>query len=160
MPNKTKLDKVKELSQKVQKSASITFFEYKGLSSNAMNELRRAAKEASAEVTVAKNTLVKIALGNLKPAKDDLKEQTGVLFAFGDSISPVKALFDFAKKFASLTIKGAFIDGSYYEPHQVNQIGALPSKNDLLAKMLAGFKQPVTNFVYALSAIVKKGVQE
>lgn len=161
MPNNKNLEKVKALSQKVEKSASIIFFEYKGLSSNAMNDLRNKAKEVSSEVSVAKNTLVRIALGKLKALDEDLKEQTGVIFAYGDSIAPVKVLFDFAKKFSTLQLKGAFIEGNYFDKQKVLQIGALPSKNELLGRVLAGLNGPISNFVYALSAIAtKKGVQD
>lgn len=172
MPNTKKIQTVKDITQKVDKATSITFFDYRSLGSNAMNDLRNKAKDISGEVLVAKNTLVKIALGDKKAQEDDLQGQTGVLFSFGDSISPLKVLFDFAKKFETLKIKGAFIDGKYYDRARVAQVSALPSKIELLTRVLGGFKHPINSFVnvlggtrgkfvYALSAIAKKkGVDE
>lgn len=166
MPNTQNIKKVKDISQKVQKASSITFFEYKNLGSNAVNDLRRKVEQVSAEIVVAKNTLVKIALGNKKAEDIDLKGQTGVLFSFGDGVAPLKTLFDFAKKFEAVKIKGAFIDGTYYNSQKVAQISKLPSKLELISKILAGFKNPLAHFVnvlggtrnkfvYALAAVAK-----
>ncbi len=161
MPNTIKIQKVKDISQKVQKASSLTFFEYTKLGANALNDLRNKAKEVEAEVLVAKNTLVKIALGDKKSQEGDLQGQTGLLLAFADSLSPLKVLYDFSKKFESLKIKGAFVDGSYYESTKVLELGQLPTKNDLLVRVLRGFNNPVAKFVYVLSAVAdKKGVQE
>lgn len=167
MPNTKNIQAVKEISQKVEKANSITFFEYKNLASNAVNDLRRKVKVVSAEVLVARNTLVRVALGDKKADESDLQGQTGILFSFGDSIAPLKTLFDFAKKFPALKIRGAFIDGSYYAAQKVAQISALPSKDELISKVLAGFNGPIagfvnvlagarSKFVYALSAVAKK----
>jgi large subunit ribosomal protein L10 len=167
MPNAKNIQKVSDISEKVQKASSIAFFEYKTLGSNTVNDLRRKIEQASAEILVAKNTLVKLALGDRKVEEGDLKGQTGVLFSFGDSVLPIKALFDFAKKFSSLKIKGAFIDGIYYNDRKVAELSQLPSKSELLSKVLGGFKSPLSSFVYvlggtkskfvfALSAIAKK----
>lgn len=167
MPNTKNVQKVKDISQKVEKASSITFFEYKNLGSNAVNDLRRKIEQVSAEILVAKNTLVKIALGNKRAEEGDLKGQTAVLFSFGDSVAPLKVLFDFAEKFKSLKIKGAFIDGTYYNDQTVAQISQLPSKLELVSKILNEFKNPLyglvnvlggtrNKFVYALSAVAKK----
>ena len=161
MPNSEKIQKVKEISQKIDKASSVAFFEYKTLGANVLNDLRNKAKEATAEILVAKNTLVKIALGNKKVEDADLQGQTGILFSFGDSVSPLKILYDFSKKFGGLKIKGAFIDGIYCEAQKVVEIGRLPSRLELISRVLSGFKSPISNVVYALSAVAKKkGVDE
>lgn len=161
MPNTTKIQKVKIISQKVEKASSLTFFEYTRLGANALNDLRNKAKEVEAEVLVAKNTLVKIALGDKRAQDGDLQGQTGMVLAFADSLSPLKVLYDFSKKFDSLKIKGAFVDGRYFESAKVLELGQLPTKLELVAGVLRGFTNPVSKFVYALSAIAdKKGVQE
>jgi large subunit ribosomal protein L10 len=167
MPNTKNVQTVKTLSQKVAQASSITFFDYKHLDSNVLNALRRLVQQTSAEIVVAKNTLVKLALGDSKAETGDLQGQTGVLFSFGDSIAPVKALYDFAKKFEALKIKGAFIDGTYYAKQQVAQLSQLPAKAELMARLLGGMTSPLygfvsvlsgtrRKFVFALSAIAKK----
>ena len=158
MPNTTNIQKVKAISQKVEKASSVTFFEYKNLSSNVVNDLRRKLEQTSAQMLVAKNTLVKIALGDRKAMDGDLKGQTGIVFSFGDSVAPLKTLFDFAKKFESLKVKGAFIDGTYYINQKVAQISQLPPKLELVSKILAGFKSPLCGFVNVLGGTERKFV--
>lgn len=161
MPNQTKIQEVSDLTQKLQKSSLVAFFEYKNLGANALNDLRNKAREVEAEILVAKNTLVKLALGAKQATGADLQGQTGLVLAHADSISPLKVLYDFSKKFESLKIKGAFVDGVYYESPKVVEIGQLPSRLDLIARVLGGFSSPISKFVYALSAVAdKKGVQE
>ncbi len=156
MPNSLKIQKVRELSEKIQRARGLAFFDYKGLTSNALNDFRRKIEEAGAEVVVAKNTLVKIALGDREPGEGDLQGQTALIFAYDDGLVPLKVLYEFSKKFVGLKIKGAFLEDKYYAPQKVVELGQLPSKNDLLAMMLAGFKSPISNFVYGLHAIARK----
>ena len=168
MQNTKNKETVKAISQKVEKSKAIAFFEYKGLGANVLNDLRKKAKEASGEVLVAKNTLVKIALGDRKAQASDLSGQTGVLFSYApDVLSPLKSLFDFAKKFDMLKVKGALIEGTYYLSDTAALISSLPSRTELIARVLAGFNTPVSGFVtvlnksnaklvYALAELAKK----
>ncbi|MBU0650011.1 50S ribosomal protein L10 [Patescibacteria group bacterium] len=161
MPTDAKVQKVKALTQQIQKASAITFFDYKNLGANALNDLRNKAKEAGAEVVIAKNTLVTLALGKQKASEEDLKGQTALLFSYADSISPLKVLAEAAKKFAGLKIKGAFIDGTYYEPAKVVVLSQLPSRLELIGKTLCGFRSPLVKFGYALAAIAAgKEVQE
>ena len=166
MPKAKNINSVKDISQKVEKSNSITFVEYRNLSSNALNELRRRVAEVSGEILVAKNTLMRIALGDRKPQETDLQGQTAVLFSFEDSVAPIKAVFEFAKKFQALKIRGAFIDGAYFDANKIAEISNLPTKAELISKILGGFRSPIvgfanvlngtrSKFVYALSAVVK-----
>ena len=160
MPNSLKIQKVQELSEKVRKAQGLAFFEYTSLNSNALNDFRRKIEEVEAEVVVTKNTLARLALGDKKPGDEDLQGQTALIFAHKDSLAPIKLLYDFAKKFEGLKIKGAFLESVYYAPQKVLELGQLPSRLDLLARMLAGFKGPISNFVYGLHAVAdKKGVQ-
>lgn len=160
MPNNLKIQKVQELSEKVKKAQGLAFFEYKNLTANALNNLRRKIKEAEAELIVTKNTLAKLALGDKKPGDDDLHGQTALIFSYKDGLSPLKVLYEFSKKFEGLKVKGAFLENTYYTPQKVLELGQLPSRFELVARTLAGFKSPISNFVYGLHAIAdKKGVQ-
>lgn len=168
MPNTKNKETVKNISDKISKAKAIAFFEYKGLGSNALNELRKKEKEVSGEVVISKNTLIKIALGDKYPQKDDLSGQSGVVFSYSeDLIAPLKSLFDFSKKAVVLKIKGAYIDGEYYNGEKLSVVSSLPSKNELLSRALSGFMAPISGFatvlsrsnaklVYALSELAKK----
>jgi large subunit ribosomal protein L10 len=171
MPNDKNKALVKELREKVSKAKSIVFADYKGLDANKMNELRAQMQLQDTEVVVAKNTLMKIALEEEKydteGLKPLLKDSTATFIAYGDPISPIKAIFDFVKKFELPKVKAGFVEKGFTTGAQVQAISTLPSKEQLIAQVLYGLKSPITGIVtvlggsqrklvYALSAVAKK----
>lgn len=175
MPNQTKVEKVKKLKEKIAESKSIIFAEYHGLDANQVNELRSKIKETGAEMTVAKNTLMKIALEEEKAGSKEVNEQlegpVATFFGYEDAISPIKALAEFAKKFELPTIKIGIIDGEVTSVTKIDILSKLPSKEELLARLVGGLNAPLSGFVnvlggsqrklvYALSALADKKAQE
>jgi large subunit ribosomal protein L10 len=172
MPNVKNQNTVKGIKEKLEKATSITFIDYVGLSSEQANQLRRQVKEAGGEVSISKNTLMKVALKemedkNLSQSKKDLEGPTMAVFAFSDPIAPIKALFEFIKNFELPKVKSAIIEGVYNNAEKVGRIKDIPSKEVLLAKFIGGLNAPITGFVsvmggvqrkfaYAMSAIAKK----
>ncbi len=171
MPNAKNQEIVKKLSDKVSKAKSIYFADLKGLKSNDANDLRAKLLEQKAEVAVAKNTLLEIAL---KEGKHDvevlqtvLKGQTTAIFSYEDAIAPLKALFDFAKKIDLVKVKAGIVDGKYAGADEVETLSKLPSKEQLIAQVIGTMKSPLTGFVnvlggtqrkfvYAMAALAKK----
>lgn len=161
---------VQSLKEKVLKAKSITFTDYKGLDAQAVNQLRTKMKESDAEFVVAKNTLLKVATKDIKNAdkiEKDLEGPTAAIFGYADAITPIKIIYDFAKKLELPKVKSALIEGIYNTAEQVEVIKSLPSKEQLLAQIVGGLKSPLNGlvavtsgvqrkFVYALSAIAQK----
>lgn len=171
MASQKSIEKINELKQKITKAKSVIFAEYHGLDANKVNELRAQIKETGAEMTVAKNTLMKIALEEAETGSKELNEQLdgpiATFFAYEDAISPIKALAEFAEKFEFPTIKAGIIAGEFTSAEKMNILGKLPSKEELLTRIVRGFSSPLTGFanvlgggqrkiVYALSAIADK----
>ena len=175
MPNQKKTDKVDKLKDKISKSKSMIFAEYHGLDANKVNELRAAVKESGAEMTVAKNTLLKIALDEEKADAQKLAEHlqgpVATVFSYEDALAPLKAITDFAEKFGLPTIKAGIIDGEFTDATKLAVLSKLPSKEDLIGKLVDSLKAPLSgianvlggsqrNFVYALSALADKKAEE
>ena len=101
MPNKRNLASVSNLTAKLQKSKSVVFADYRGLSVNNQRLLRRQITAVGGELIVAKNTLLKIVFKDLKyPLESLIDTFTGptvVLFAYEDEIAPIKALAEFSQ---------------------------------------------------------------
>jgi large subunit ribosomal protein L10 len=74
------------------------------------------------------------------------------VFSYADPVAPVKALFDFQKKNEKLTIKQGFMDGAVLSQAEVVSLSKLPSKTELIAKLLMILKTPGTNLVNVLNA--------
>ena len=165
------LETVKSLKEKVAKAKSIVFADYRGLSAGNANDLRAKLKAENSEMLVIKNTLLKVALEEENIKTDDIKKDlegpTMAVFSFEDAISPIKTLFEFARKLELPKIKSALIEGIYADTAKVEEIKNIPSKEVLLAQIVGSMKSPLSGlvnvlggvhrkFVYALDAIAKK----
>jgi large subunit ribosomal protein L10 len=171
MPNAKNKEQLKELKTKVAKAKSMVFTDYKGLTSNQANLLRRKLAESGADLEIAKNTLLKISLKeaglDLKDVEKTFEQETAVIFGYEDALSPIKKLYEFLKTSPLPKVKLGFVEGMFQSAENVEMLSKLPSREELIAKVLAGFNSPISgfvnvlsgtkrNFVYALSAVAKK----
>src|SRR5947207_8152192 len=98
MATQKKIDTVHELTDKVAKAKSIVFTEYQGIKHKQLEELRRALHKLDAEFVVAKNRLMKRALGDTAETVAPLLEQPNAfLFAYSDEVAPLKEMLKFFK---------------------------------------------------------------
>lgn len=162
MPNEKNRQEIASLRKKISKAKSIIFTDYIGLNSNDVNSLRQTMKTADAEVAVAKNTLMKLALKEEKietaELESDLKGPTAVVFSYNDPIKPIKALFEFIKKIDLPKIKSAIFEGRYSNAAQVEIISKLPAREQLIAQFIGGLKSPLRGVVGVLNGVQKKFV--
>ncbi len=159
MPNKKNIKDVSMLKEKVAKAKSFYFVDYKGLKSVDADNLRAKLSEEGAEVEVAKNTLMEVAMRehgiDTTVAKENLKGSMMTIFAYNDAVSPLKKLYEFAKTVNIPTMKLGFVDGRFYSATEVETLSKLPSRNELIARVLAGFNTPISGFVNVLSGTKK-----
>ena len=163
MPNQKNIQTVQNLKEKFSKATSVTFAEYTGLSAQNAGDLRQKNKDSNGETVVARNTLIKVAIDEstnegLKQAKEDLTGQTMVVISYDDPISPIKAVFEFAKELEVPRIRSAIVEGIYKNEQSVQEIKDIPSREVLLARLLASLNSPITGFVGTLSAVPRKFV--
>lgn len=162
MPNDKNKQEVAALREKISKAKSMVFADYIGLKANDLNALRSNMRTADAEVAVAKNTLLKIALKEekveTKDLEKDLEGNTAVIFTYNDPVSPIKALYEFIKKIELPKVKAAIFDGKYSTANEVEVISKLPSKDQLIAQVVGGLKSPLNGIVGALNGVQRKFV--
>jgi large subunit ribosomal protein L10 len=163
MPNEKNKQLVKTIKEKLEKAKSVTFTDYIGISADQANTLRQRVKDAGGEVLVAKNTLMKVAIDehgekSLSEAKKDLNGPTMAIFGFTDPIAPIKAIFEFAKNIDLPKVKSAIIEGIYNSAEKVEVIRTIPSREELLSKIVRSMNSPILGFVTVLSGVQKKFV--
>ena len=173
MPNVRNQAQVKELRTKVESAKGIFLADYSGLNLKAQRELRKKVREAGGDLVVAKNTLLKLVLKDNNVDVDkiasELKAQNVTLFANADVVAPLKALVEFSKSTETNQpkIKAGVLGTEVLTLDKVKQLAALPSKAELIAKLLGTLSNPARglvqvlsatsrNLVYALSAIKDK----
>ncbi len=160
MPSQKNIDQVKNLQEKLQQAKSIVLADYRGLTVNNQQKLRRAIVASGGELLVAKNTLLQIALKKTLPSlprdfEAILQGPTMVLFAYEDEIAPIKALAEFAKEHDLPQIKAGLINKEALSADQINQLASLPTKVELVSQTIAAIKAPLSGIVNVLSANLK-----
>ncbi|OQY10815.1 MAG: 50S ribosomal protein L10 [Fusobacteriia bacterium 4572_132] len=163
MANQKKINAVKELKGKIEKAKSIIFVDYKGITVNEDTELRKKMKESGTEYLVAKNKLVRIALkeAGVEDSFDDaLEGTTSFAIAYDDVVAPAKIAYEFGKGKEIFNIKAGLLDGKRMELDDVMALAKLPSRDELLAKLLFVIKGPISKLGYALNALKTKKEEE
>ena len=149
---------VAELSEKTARAKALVFTNYQGLTHQQLEQLKKALKSANAELVVAKNTLLKLALGDKVKADNekDLEGPTATIFAYEDVIAPLKELAKTIKALTIPSIKFGILDGQNYNSDQLLKLSILPSKEVLLSQVVFGLKSPIFGLHRALNWNLQK----
>lgn len=162
MPNAENKKLVENIKSKFAKAKSVVVTDYIGITSQDANEFRQKIKESDAEVFIAKNTLMKVALKDyakdMPNIENDLKGPTAVIFSYSDAIAPIKTIFDFIKKIELPKLKSAVIGGQYYSAEKLEVIKTIGTKEQLIGQMLGGLQSPLVGFVGVLGGVQRKFV--
>lgn len=146
---------VAELSAQVKECDALFLAHYKGLTFPQLTAVRKAIKSQGSDFKVVKNTLLKIALNNngIDSMDSYLIEPTSCAIVKGDVAAVAKSFKKFAKDYDKFEIKAGYLEGSVLTANDVNVLADLPSREELLGKLLGSMNAPVTNFVSLLANI-------
>ena len=147
---------VSELTDVLSSAKMTVFAQYQGLSVADLQALRRSAREADVIIKVVKNRLVRVALTSIDTYKDtDTSPLVGQLvyaISSEDEVAPAQVLNEFAKTHPGLVFAGAFSgEGATLSADEVKALAGLPSKNQLIAQVVAQLLSPVHDTTNALS---------
>lgn len=147
---------VADLTELLTNAKTTVYAKYQGLTVAELQDLRKAARENGVKIKVVKNRLVRVAMGQIAVYKDtDMTGLTGqLLYAVSDNdeVAPAKVLAEFAKTHNALSLVGGFNDlGNALSEDDVKALAAMPTKNELIAQVVAQLLSPVTDSVSALS---------
>ena len=147
---------VQEITDKIKASKSVVLVDYNKLTVAEVSALRNKCKQAGCEYKVYKNTLVRKALNDLgyKDFDGDLNGPTAVTFG-ADETSAAKLMVQAAKDYENkVVIKSAFVDSAYVDKAGVKALASMPSREELVAKMLGSMQAPLSNFEGVLNNLV------
>ena len=159
---KTKEEKqkiIQELKEKIKKQKSIVFVDFSGLEVKAMTELRKKLREKDCEFKVAKKTLIEAALKDFKndisKKAREMKGEIGIAFGYKDEIMPFKILGDCAKEQENLKLLAGLIGDEFLEQEQTLAMSELPSREEIMARIVGSISAPISNFVNVLQGNIK-----
>lgn len=145
---------ITEMVETVGKVPHAFLIDYKGLSVPAVTELRRQIRAVSAEYVVVKNTLALRAIKDspLGQLSDHFTGMTAVAYTASDVVGLAKVLHTFGKTNPSVKVKAALVEGRSVPATALEQIASMPSRTELVAKLLGLMQSPLRRLVIVLSA--------
>lgn len=154
---KSKVEKkatIETLVSGLKGAKGVVFANFQGLTVAQTEALRKACRAENITVLAAKKTLVKRALEEVGLGDVETKNFTGGIAAFMgalDEVAPAKVVATFAKKAELVTFFGGILEGKFIDAATVKSLSALPSKLELLSKMVGTLNAPVSGFVNVLA---------
>ncbi|MPS28178.1 50S ribosomal protein L10 [Pigmentiphaga sp.] len=151
---------VEEISAQVAKAQSIVIAEYRGLDVASVTVLRKQARESGVYLRVLKNTLARRAVAGT-PFEGLSSQLAGpLMYAISaDPVAAAKVLSTFAKSNDKLVLKGGALPNNVMSVDGVKALASLPSRDELLAKLLGTMQAPVAQFVRTLNEVPTKFVR-
>ena len=162
MPNAQNKEIMAFIMEELKGVTAVWAVNYSGLTVKKAQELRRTLRGADAEMHVFKNTLVRKALAAAEmPAMDAILEgPSAFIFAKGEPNAAAKAIKDFAKANPAIELKGGLMDGRFLNADEAMAVASLPSREELLAKVLATMLNPLSSFARLVDALAKQKAEE
>ncbi len=145
---------VAEVAEQLAGAQAVVVAEYRGLEVGQVTELRAKAREAGVYLRVLKNTLVRRAVEGTP--FDGLTDQMVGPLIYGistDPVAPAKVLVDFGKTNDKLVVKGGAMPGYVMDAEGVKALASMPSREELLAKLVGTMQAPVAKFVRTLNEV-------
>ena len=148
---------VEKLKENIAKQKAMVFVAVEGLKAAELFDLRKRLKEANCLLSVAKKTLLNIAFKEKKMEFDaeELKGQLALIFGFKDEIMPAKTVYQFSLGNENLRILGGFFENKFRDAEEIITLAKIPSKEELLAKVVRSISAPIANFVNILQGNIK-----
>ena len=156
-----KEDLVTDLKDKITKSKALVFARFHKLSVAKASQFRKDLRKVDSEYTVAKKTLLKLALRESgKEVTEKLEGEVGVITGYSDELAPFKSAIDFAKKEKeTFQVLGGIFEGKVVDATTAKALGMIPSREVLLAQLMSVLVGNTRKFVYILDQIQKQKSQ-
>ena len=153
MPNAQNVETLESIKSDLENAGAMWVVDYRGLTVKQIQELRRAIRGADATMKVYKNTLVHLALEQTDGPDLDaiLSGPSAFIFTGEDPVASAKVIRDYAKDNETLEIKGGMMDGAFLDVAQVQAVASLPSREELIAKLLGTISNPLSQTVRVLN---------
>ncbi|MBQ1837589.1 MAG: 50S ribosomal protein L10 [Neisseriaceae bacterium] len=148
---------VAEISGSIANAQTMVIAEYRGISVESMTKLRANARKESVYLHVLKNTLARRAVEGTSFAALADKMVGPLVYAVSeDPVAAAKVLHQFAKTDDKIVIKAGSYNGDLLDAAQVAELASIPSRDELLAKLLGIMQAPVSGFARCLAALAEK----
>ena len=148
---------VAEIAENIKDAQSVVLVHYSGITVEADTALRKELREAGITYKVYKNTMMNFAFKgtDCEPLKQHLEGPNAIAISKDDATAPARIISKYAKTAPTLKMLAGIVEGSYYDEKGVNALAAVPSREELLGKLLGSIQSPITNLARVLNQIAE-----
>lgn len=148
---------VAELKDKFENSSSAVLIDYRGITVAEATVMRNECRDAGVVYKIYKNTLTERAVKELgyEDLIPYLKGPTAIAFGVDDPVAPAKLLSDTIKKLKKMEFKVGVVEGKVIDVDGIKELASLPSREELIAKMLGSMNAPITGLAMVLSGTIR-----
>lgn len=148
---------ISEMTEGLGQATNAFLLSFKGITVPQVTDLRKQVRDADSAYLVVKNTLALIAIKDspLSALGEQFKGETAVVYNSGDPVALAKALTKFAKDVPAVQFKGAMLNGQIVPATQIDTIASLPSREELISKLLFVMQHPIRGLAVVLQANIR-----
>ena len=152
---------VNEIKEKLSKATSVVLVNARGLTVEQDTTLRRKLREGGVDYKVYKNTMVNFAVQgtDFEALTPHLEGPTTLAISYDDATSAARIISKELKAMPVIEFKAGVIDKTFYDGKGVVAIANIPSREELLSKLLGSFKSPISTFARLVSQIAESKEQ-
>ena len=153
---------VEEISGIIKDAASVVLVNYSGLTVEQDTIIRKELREAGVQYKVYKNTMMKRAFEgtDCECLTQHLEGTNALAVSATDATAPARILAKYAKQYPALELIAGVVEGNYNDQAGIQALSSIPSREELLGKLLGSMQSPITNFARVLNQIAEKGQAE
>lgn len=150
---------VAAIAEDIKDAQSVVIVDYRGLTVAQDTELRKQLREAGVIYKVCKNTMMKRAFEGTDFAglEEYLEGPSAMVVSKDDATAPARIICKFAKTAEALEVKAGVVEGTVYDAAGITELSKIPSREELLSKLLGSLQSPITNLARVLNQIAEKG---
>ena len=149
---------VQAIADDIKDAQSVVIVDYRGLTVAQDTELRKQLREAGVIYKVCKNTMMKRAFEGTDFAglEEYLEGPSAMVVSKDDATAPARIICKFAKTAEALEVKAGVVEGTVYDAAGITELSKIPSREELLGKLLGSIQSPIANFARVLNQIAEQ----
>jgi large subunit ribosomal protein L10 len=149
---------INEIKEKIEGASSIVLVDPRGLTVEQDTVLRKSLRDANVTYKVYKNSMMKFAFEGTEFAglNDKLAGPSAIAISYEDATAGPRIIAKQAKEFAKLEFKAGVVEGVLYDVDGILAVSKVPSREELLSKLLGSFKSPISSFARTMKALAEK----
>ena len=149
---------VEEISNAIKDAQSVVLVDYRGLTVEEDTKLRAELRQNDITYKVYKNTMMNFAFKgtDFESLSPMLEGPSAIAISKSDATAPARVLAKFAKDAKALELKGGVVEGVFYDAAGITEVAKIPSREELLSKLLGSIQSPITNMARVLKQIAEQ----